>query len=331
MVGGSDVKIHKNTTTESASGIAYAHNLSNSTTYSNIEIYNNTVSRHNWSIALGISGAGDVVQNMSIHNNDVTVGPNYACDVDIGYHLNGLIIYGDSTGTLNGIDIYNNFFHGQAIPDGTWTCTGFIYQTIVNTSNERIFNNLFAGVSGDPSNAYIQIGQTASAVSTTDPFIANNTIVGYGQGGRGIAHYKNSGNATIKNNIIMNTGLGLHIAGTSYALISDNNLYYNNSRVSYWDGYLTTLADLQRKLGGCPGANKECNSITTNPDLNTNYTPKVPSPVVGKGVNLNSLGITALNSDRNGVARPSSGAWTIGAYDKDAGGGGAPLNFRIAQ
>ena len=39
------------------------------------------------------------------------------------------------------------------------------------------------------------------------------------------------------------------------------------------------------------------------------------SPARTVGTNLTSLGITALNSDAAGVARPSSGAWSIGAYE----------------
>ncbi len=316
VFGGSNIKIHDNNVTEVANGILYAHNLGNSATYSDIQIYNNITTRTNWGLALGINGSGDVVNNVKVYNNDVTIGSNFECGtVDIGYHMNGLIIYGDSTGTLDGIDIYNNYFHGEDTPDGDWTCTGFIYQTVVITTGERIYNNLFNGVSGNPSNAYIQIGHSPTAVSTTDPLIANNTIVGYGQAGRGIAHYKDNGNATIRNNIIMNTGLGLHIDGTGYELISDSNLYYNNGRVAYWDGYLTTLASLQTKMGGCPGTDHECNSIASNPDLDTNYFPKSTSPVVGKGANLTSLGITSLNSDQHGVARPSSNAWCIGAYE----------------
>ena len=38
------------------------------------------------------------------------------------------------------------------------------------------------------------------------------------------------------------------------------------------------------------------------------------SAAIGKGANLTSLGITALNSDAAGTARPSSGGWDIGAF-----------------
>lgn len=47
--------------------------------------------------------------------------------------------------------------------------------------------------------------------------------------------------------------------------------------------------------------------------LNSDGTLKVDSVAIGTGENLTSLGIAALNYDKLGNARPSSGAWDIGA------------------
>jgi hypothetical protein len=59
--------------------------------------------------------------------------------------------------------------------------------------------------------------------------------------------------------------------------------------------------------------------VIENPLLNTNGTLQSGSPAIGVGTNLTSLGITALDSDYAGNARPLTGAWTIGAYN-----GGTP-------
>lgn len=40
------------------------------------------------------------------------------------------------------------------------------------------------------------------------------------------------------------------------------------------------------------------------------------SPAINTGVDLTGLGITLLNSDIDGVARPSGAAWDMGAYEK---------------
>ena len=65
----------------------------------------------------------------------------------------------------------------------------------------------------------------------------------------------------------------------------------------------------------------DANTLTSNPLVNSNGTLQAGSPAIGAGVNLTSLGITGLNSDANGVARPTSGAWDIGAYQYAAAPG----------
>jgi hypothetical protein len=61
------------------------------------------------------------------------------------------------------------------------------------------------------------------------------------------------------------------------------------------------------------GAGRDVHSFTTNPNLTATFHLNSGSPAIGTGVNLTSLGITALNSDASGVARPAVAAWDIGA------------------
>ena len=49
-------------------------------------------------------------------------------------------------------------------------------------------------------------------------------------------------------------------------------------------------------------------------NLSGAYKLQAGSPAIGAGVNLTSLGITGLDTDAAGVARPATGAWDIGAY-----------------
>ena len=60
------------------------------------------------------------------------------------------------------------------------------------------------------------------------------------------------------------------------------------------------LTDSSDNLGSC----------TSN-----NYQLQLSSPAINAGVNLTSLGISTLNVDASGNSRPSSGAWTIGAFN----------------
>jgi hypothetical protein len=160
--------------------------------------------------------------------------------------------------------------------------------------------------------------------------IFNNTIIGYG-GGHGILAAQNISAAgwTVKNNIFMSLQYAEAPANATW--LPDYNSLYNNTTAGYNGGFYDTFASWQTALGGCPGTNHDCNSIATNPNLNANYTPKSNSPTVGAGVNLTSLGITALNSDKNGVARPASGAWDMGAYVSTTTKPKAPRNLRITR
>jgi hypothetical protein len=61
-----------------------------------------------------------------------------------------------------------------------------------------------------------------------------------------------------------------------------------------------------------------------NPNLTANFQLGSGSGAAG-GTNLSSLGITALNLDRAGNPRPTSGSWDRGAYQVgSASGSNAP-------
>jgi hypothetical protein len=66
--------------------------------------------------------------------------------------------------------------------------------------------------------------------------------------------------------------------------------------------------------GSWQAAGYDIHGVNGNPLLSGAYMLGSGSPAIGTGTNLTSLGIAALNSDAAGVARPSSGAWDIGAF-----------------
>lgn len=295
-------------------------------TNSNIEFYNLTISRCNWGLAVVAIG-GSTESGVKIHNNDITVGSNWV-QSDGAYHLNGMYIFGQEVGTpttFTNFWFYNNYIHGEVTPDGSWTCSGFIHFDYANATGTRIFNNLLVGVSSDPTNGYIALQKLYESAGQ----IYNNTIIGFTPGGHGILAAQNVSAAswTVRNNIFRNLFYA-EAYGANVTWLPDYNSLYGNN---YASGQAGTLADWRTYLGGCHGANRDCNSIATNPDLNTNYTPKVTSPVVGAGVNLTSLcgTIPELCRDRNGVARPATGAWDIGAYAYGYNKPKPPRNLRI--
>ena len=323
---GSNILIHDNTLKDANAVIQYV----TSGATSNVQIYNNTISRGGWGIGINPSGNSANLTNLQIYNNEIIAASNWY--TASGYiHENGIIVYGTtaSTNTVTNAQIYNNYIHGETNPDGSWDAssggyTAFIFFCdITGATATTIYNNLLVGVSGDPKNGYITVTiNEASGVG-----IYNNTIIGYSSGyPMGIwidPHYDSyTCNPTVENNIVKGNyyAASYYLLGTDTTPVIDYNDYYNNNTVgyAYKIGAYDTLASWRTALGGCPGTGHECNSIATNPNLNTNYTPKITSPVVGTGANLTSLGIAELNKDLAGNARPSNGAWDIGAYQYES-------------
>jgi hypothetical protein len=95
--------------------------------------------------------------------------------------------------------------------------------------------------------------------------------------------------------------------------VLNNNIYQDASLNSIWrtgSNFYSTLAAWRTASGGDANAQATTGSL----NLDANYKPLSNSITVGAGANLTSVGITALNSDKAGVARPSTGAWDAGAY-----------------
>ena len=69
----------------------------------------------------------------------------------------------------------------------------------------------------------------------------------------------------------------------------------------------------------CIGSGGDAHSsYTANPNVGSDGTPQAGSPVFGAGTNLSALctGILAsLCTDYNGALRPTTGSWTVGAFN----------------
>lgn len=183
------------------------------------------------------------------------------------------------------IQIYNNTISG----DWSFNTTGWFYFECDNTPTScpaKIFNNLLIATSS-PTNGRIAC-KDAQGIS-----IYNNYFSGPGNA----IHIENGGaggcsNIVAENNIFNGVGSVYAIGpGPSTYGARDYNDYYNTS---------------QAAVGP--------HDIKSNPNLNSSFVPNAGSPVIGAGLNLTSLGLPPLNSDKAGVARPSGAAWDIGPY-----------------
>jgi len=183
--------------------------------------------------------------------------------------------------------------------------TAYIY---INTdSNVRVFNNLLTANAGDagPNNGWILMFDDANDQ------LYNNTVIGGTTSGSANCISLYSGQSFVLENNILSSCNNLLWVNASTIRLLDYNAYQGAALSWRVNGtFYATLADWQSATG------YEGHSRATNGSLGLDgsYRPGPGSFVSEAGVNLGSLGIAALNSDRVGAVRPSITPWTAGAH-----------------
>jgi hypothetical protein len=300
-----------------------------------VTIKNNTISRCNW----GIGGYG-LSTSLTITGNDISGNPGglnpWGTTADT-FHNNGIMLFPQS-GNMSGVVIADNYIHDIGGSTGSsGTETGHIFFDpggTGNIPNALILNNVLTtsgSSSYGPTNAYITDGQGTSGVS-----IYNNTIVGSGPN-PGLACISNQINTTVENNICQGVDVGEWLNTGYTGVISNFNAWYNLPG----DGAGIMCANSGSKCEPTVAAwtsafGFDTSSINGNPNLTGSFALNSGSSAVAKGVNLSNLGITSLNVSApqtfganyacgsGCIARPSSSAWDIGAYEFS--GLGSPTN-----
>lgn len=302
---------HHNIITMTATAIM--HQNSSNTTKSHVSLHHNTTSDCNWSVQATVGGAGTITDIVDIYNNDIIMTDAWTIDTQPNwYHHNGSYCYnGGAVGeaVITNLSYYNNYIHSSTAH--SWTASGFIHADYGIQGALKIYNNLLVGdANGGPSPAYITVG--AGAIVQAE--IINNTIVsGSYRSARGINFDGNTGSTLVlKNNIIIGNATGMQFNyPANYTIASDNNDFYNNTSVATTSSpyaVYTALANWQTYLGGCAGTDNECNSLTSNPALNPDYTVPASSPVKWAGTAAGQLS----NTDKAGATwhnPPSMGAY----------------------
>jgi hypothetical protein len=297
-------------------------------TGSNISIHDNILHDAGWTVWYAMPSGS--ASNFSMYNNNI-----YNTDHGVGFGE------GSASGkTFSGVNIYNNHFHDPVnwddgvaqgssqcyiagendcdwyhhdgihmfaiCGDGTW-CS----QTTI--SNVNLYDNLFDGDWGTgisslvfmeglqynlnffnnvavmKSGVYANNGLFNIGASTIQVF-NNSTLGNYTSAGRCLVLRGQGGANLARNNVASGCLSGYMLQVESGSITNDHNVS-------------GTLAALGLNSLGIPTSNS--------------------SIVVGAALNLSSLGITGLDSDKNGAARPTSGAWDAGAYNL-AGSGSVP-------
>ncbi|MDR3582908.1 MAG: hypothetical protein P4L62_00910 [Candidatus Pacebacteria bacterium] len=349
--GTTNANVNNCTISDAATGIVLGSGTSL------VNVYDNTIKHCCMGISGG-SGADDQTMDaIDVYDNDIEMGANWMSLDGNDCHANGIYLYSDghpnlTSSTLTNAQFYNNYIHG---PFAYWTnfpsgsvygCTGFFHYDYGAGSGNIFFNNLV--VAGPYINTSASPNPSNGAVSWADletlPKMWNNTVIGPWPGswcfagGTEAGGVSQSSDPDIRNNVCVNVADGTYDGFyKSQADYNDENSFY--AADIQGTGY--SLANWKTALGdSCTGtppnatpANRECNSIATAPALSLSYVP-TGAPLVQAGGNLSSycatypalcydkpLTVGAGSGATAGAARPSSGAWDIGAYQYQSGSG----------
>jgi hypothetical protein len=318
QVGGSNWTIADNTISDC--GWCLREYYGNGDT--NIQIYGNEIRNfdHAWAIA---TGGANVGTNISFHDNNVHDSANWDCGG--GCHHDGIHAFGTSGSSINGFQVYNNYFYGN------WGAnpTGFIFieggtGSPAHVSNGAYWNNVAVVPPGSVVNTNGWFGIFSGDSGTTQVY--NNTIIGPNDTDNTACFNIGSiNNLTFKNNVSSNCGNPVQFGSfTNFNGANvDQNFYGNSCQNGHncfvWYGSFTGSFSSWKTTCHC-----DANSVqNSNPLLNADGSPQVSSPVLGHGLNIMTVAtgnLAALASDtskgslRTPSARPTTGAWDIGAY-----------------
>jgi len=156
--------------------------------------------------------------------------------------------------------------------------------------------------------------------------ILNNSMANIGTNAMSAAIdvWGNYQNVVVKNNIASGMQYAVYVedsGGTGTTFVSDYNMWNSSSGELVFGSSFQSYSQWQaagRDAHGVLGIDPAWVAPPGNEQLTSG------SKAIGAGVNLTSLAITALDSDNLGNARPSSGAWDIGAYEYGATHSGPP-------
>jgi hypothetical protein len=287
---------------------------------SNVEYSHNLLSF----VQHGLYGGGGATANingLTVHDNEIQGGA-YLWDSGVPncYHHDPIHFFLTTAGAVStNVLIYNNYIHGLFSNDPVTNASHMTAMIFLESlgPGALVFNNVMeldAGTNqrNSPTNgAIFAKGSGTPSVSSANAGMYNNTIVTLNGGGWPAEFLSNVG-GIFKNNIAQGFSSGVYTPDSESTTTQFCN--FNNST-----GVVGNNWGAFDSLAGWQSHGQDLNTTFTNPNLNAaTFVPQSPSPVIATGTNLTSLGITALNSDKNGSPR-GSGAWTMGAFNSSGG------------
>jgi hypothetical protein len=270
--------------------------------------------------------------------------------VSCAYHHYGIYLtYPNGAQTITTLNVYDNIWDGQAqgVNGGTATYNCATSQFFMD-GNDNITAGYF----------YNNVVMSTTACTTTgggDPlinwginggtiYVYNNTFVCAATndppGGMEMDEHSGSTTANFFNNLIVNCGRNINMAAVPGAYSPpttgfDYNVYAQMNNGNMWNYHgccQNPFSAWQSAIQGAVVSSESHSTYTSgSPGLGGSFENGSQSPISGivpqSGSvalncceNLTALGITNLNSDITGSARPSTGAWSAGALNFGSGG-----------
>jgi hypothetical protein len=282
--------------------------------YSNMQFLNNTTYNCDHGFEIGAGGNGSTISGLTVAGNNISTFQNWD-DAANNNHHDGIHEFAYNSGdTVVGYYAYNNYIHGDF---GNNFNAGLFTESASQTTNAYYFNNLIV----DQSSVQ-HLGCGLICLENAGAGIYNNTITAP-TGHSSVAINVYNANDVIENNVIYNIGEATGV--NAPATYSNTTFNYNN----YYEIGSSGWNQNDSFSGWQSSCGCDASSSNTNPNLSASFQPTSTSTtaIIDQGINLWSVGVTALDIDKAGVTRPSGtctklGAttcWSVGAYQFASG------------
>jgi hypothetical protein len=296
----------------------------------NITISYNHFQAHNHGTSGGCSTGTTAADNLKVIGNQSAGGYQVYDQAPGGrddYHRDVFIFICESSANpcLTNVTVANNYIFGTYTHNGNMTADIFLDDEDTNQIQCLAYNNILAhgGATDDgTANGYVTGGRHCS--------FYNNTLAPVIQGSSGFNLSVTGGTVVLENNVSIAPGLGMFApsSGTGATYTWDFNTWYQITSQGGGSFMFPGSGSCCNPFGGAGslqaagfdthgqnGANPNLVGLTAcQSGTITSCAASSGSPILAFGTNLTSLGITGLNSDILGNARPTgSTKWTAGA------------------
>jgi hypothetical protein len=316
-------------------------NVSSSFTIDNVLVHDAGWAFDGW-------GPNYTVKNSEVYNADHGVA--FGVTANVG----GLAIYGNHFHDFANWNTATNSFHHDYIhlwdhTPGTAVTDGVIYNNTfdgvfgINTTANvflqggingvAIFNNTFINSTSDTmgrtgvwmGGEIVNINGVPHTITESNNSVLSNYFA-MGAHSQDAAIYSSGYETglTVENNILIGGQADISLVGGTTINVVDHNVYddlltdYGDGNTFHWNSSPATGSFTSWK------SSSECNCdpnsvLATNSAIKVNSggVPQPGSPAIGAGANLSSKATGALAPlafDKNGVARPATANWDIGAF-----------------